>query len=195
VADASCSDGANGLARPIADRNCDGRAHRPIRAGQFQLLSPPEQTMTCECGAIQTCQWTPGGFTWCPEESTFLCALSARALQHINQGCCLRANAGSRARSSILRGRGDSRRHAGPVRVRGMDRCARRSARFPSIRAKRRTRTSISITPPTAGRGTECARPQLSHAAMPQSRVLSSEWAETRPTEVLEYTRHRARSA
>jgi hypothetical protein len=53
----------------------------------------------------------------------------------------------------------------------------------------RRTRRSVSIAPPKAGRGTECARPELSVcgacAALRQG--ASPEWAETRVEMVANY--------
>jgi hypothetical protein len=53
--------------------------------------------------------------------------------------------------------------------------CGRRGRR-----ATRRTRRSVSIAPPKAGRGTECARPELSVCG-----GSSPEWAETRPNVLL----------
>jgi hypothetical protein len=48
--------------------------------------------------------------------------------------------------------------------------------------ASRRTRRSVSIAPPKAGRGTECARPELSvcGARVALRQGPSPEWAETR---------------
>jgi hypothetical protein len=69
--------------------------------------------MTCECGAIQPVSGlleAPRGALKSPPKVD-----SERSLQHVNPGGCLGANAGTRARLSILRGRGGSRRHAAPV--------------------------------------------------------------------------------
>ena len=46
-------------------------------------------------------------------------------------------------------------------------------------RAARRTRRSVSIAPPKAGRGTECARSELAMRGASAARRQSPEWAET----------------
>jgi hypothetical protein len=56
-------------------------------------------------------------------------------------------------------------------------------------RAARRTRRSVSIAPPKAGRGTECARPELSicGACAAPRQGSSPEWAETRAEMLANY--------